>query len=877
MRRLNDLLKRLLARATPRSQAEISQLRSEFQERYHAFKLLIAANNQSLEIMAEIERALACEIPFGMTFVRSRLARVATHVLQMIRLLESLAPGVTADLGLQFKEIQGKVEQSIAPRARPAPGALVVRLDDVDRTLAPIVGRKNAYLGEIRSRLGRRVPAGFAVTYTGFQAFMQHHGLQMEIDRQKQAAGAESIERFPALSARLQGAIIEAEVPRDLADAIREGFRSLCRDATGSTTVAVRSSALGEDTEATSFAGQHRSELNVSGESLLDAFKEVVASKYSVPAMTYRLSRGIRDVAVAMCVGFHQMVWSAAGGVLYTKRPNDQTEDDLIISATVGLPKPIVDGTASADLFVVARGDPPVIRVRRIVEKQWKTVCRTDEGTEQIETTPGERFGASLDDEQVLELARAGLALERHFGSPQDVEWVLEEGRGFTLLQCRPLCRRQPLPAEVPSEPAPKVASIPLLVGGVRASPGIAAGPVHVLAGSTDALQFPEGSVLVAKQSLPHWAALLSRASALITEQGTVAGHLASVAREFGLPALFGVNGALDRLATGQEITLDADACAIYAGRVSELLDRRPPRPHLMEGSPVHETLKGAAQYVNRLTLLDPDAPDFKPENCRTLHDLTRLCHEQSVREMFRFGKDHAFPERSSKQLFHEVPMDWWILNLDDGFRNEIEEKYVLLEDIVSIPMLALWDGITSIPWEGPPPLDGRGFMSVMFGATTNPALNPGIRSSYVKRNYFLIARHYCSLNTRLGAHFSSIEAMVSERRGENHITFQFKGGAADDDRRLKRARFVQQILEECGFFVTISGDQVTARLEGFEADYMCGRLRILGYLTIHTRQLDMVMARPKVVEYYRKKIRDDIRSLGPAGRNPTSSENAST
>jgi pyruvate,water dikinase len=183
-----------------------------------------------------------------------------------------------------------------------------------------------------------------------------------------------------------------------------------------------------------------------------------------------------------------------------------------------------------------------------------------------------------------------------------------------------------------------------------------------------DILKFPAGSIFVTKQALPIWASLLSRASGVITEQGGFAGHLANVAREFEIPALFGVQDAIKQLKNGELITLDADAQSIYKGRID-------------------------------LNLRNPASPSFNQENCRTLHDITRFIHEKSVQEMFDFGRKHYFNERSAKQLYYKVPMQWWLLNLDDGFKEEVEGKYVKLENIASIPMLAFWEGFTAIPW----------------------------------------------------------------------------------------------------------------------------------------------------------------------------------
>ena len=855
-----ESLKSLLRKGSKQEPQSPEELRLAFRGRYHLFKLLLNANNKALDIMAEMEEALKGTWPFGMSFVRSRCTSVSTSVFQLVKNLNDLAPGKYGALFGRFKEIQMKINPLISPRMVSQEGALVRPLRDVDKSMADLVGSKLANLAEIGRQVDFRIPGGFAITAIGYDLFMRHSDLQAEIDRRIQTTNVEQLDQLFGLSASIQQLIMASPMPPDLARAILDQYRLLEEEAGKGVRVALRSSALGEDVPGTSFAGQYRSELNVSREHLLEAYKNVVASKYSLTAMTYRLNRGIRDEEVAMCVGCVQMVDAVSGGVMYSRNPLDIRDDAVVINALWGLPKSVVDGSAATDLFIVSRGDSLAIRERVVPVKDQKFVCYPEEGVCRLDVTGEESRMASLTDDQAKELARLAVRIEAYYQRPQDIEWAVDQDGSVLILQCRPLLQKAESEKNPEEEKADRAKV--LVRGGVTASSGVGSGPVFIARKDMDALLFPAGGVLVTDQSLPRWATLLSRAAAVVTEQGSIAGHLANVSREFGVPALFGVEGAMTRLENSRTVTVDADGLRIYEGRVEELLVQKEKPRNLMEGSPVFEALKGAAEQVIPLHLLDPDAPAFKAERCRTFHDITRFCHEKSVHEMFQFGKEHQFPERSSKQLLCEVPMQWWVLNLDDGFGEEVEGRYVKIENIVSIPMLALWEGIVAKPWEGPPPVDGKGLMSFMFEATRNTALVAGGRSSYGAKNYFIISRNYCSLSSRLGFHFSIVEGLVSERARENYISFQFKGGAADFERRQRRVVFVKELLEEYGFRASVREDNLLSRIEDRDEEFMKSRLRILGFITIHTRQLDMVMSNPASYQHYQEKIHQDIQEL---------------
>ncbi len=828
-----------------------------FKTRYHALRLLLAANNKALDTMAEMEETALGDRAFGMEFVRSRCTAVGVSVFSMIRNLDALAPEKYGELFPVHEGIQGRIRRLLDVRGSTLALPLVIRIADLDRLSANIVGAKMANLGEIQNRVGLRVQPGFAITSAAFDLLLDTNALKPEIDRLIQTADHERPDEIFRLSSRLQQLVVNAEVPTALADAVAAAYEELAESVGGRPSVAMRSSAIGEDSPEASFAGQYRTELNVRPEHLVDAYRDVVASKYTPQAMQYLLQRGLRDDQVPMAVGCIAMIDARSGGVAYTGNPFDPADRRVIINAAPGLPKAVVDGRFAADEFVVSREEPLEIVDRRIATKEARLVLDPVEGVAREDLPESERRTPSLSDDEALRVADAALHLDRHYGLAQDIEWALDRDGQVVVLQARPLQQ-----VEIVDDSAPrKGAGEPLVTGGICVSPGAAAGPVVRVELDSDAIRFPKGAVLVVSYPLPKWAALLPRAVAVVSAEGGIAGHLATVARELGIPGLFKVPD-LAALTEGAEVTVDADGRAVFAGVEAPLLEGRRERRTVMAGSPVHETLLETLQHIAPLYLLDPDDLGFQPSACQTLHDITRFCHEKAVREMFDFGKNHRFPKHASKQLHYNVPMQWWVLDLEDGFTREITGKYVRLEEITCRPMLALWDGMVAVPWEGPPAMSGRGFASVLFEATRNPALSTPFHKPYAQQNYFMISKNFMNLQSRFGFHFAAVEAVIGDRNHENYLGFSFKGGAADLVRKSARVRFICEILGERGFAVAAREDHVTARLAGLPAAKMADKLEIVGYLIMHTRQLDMIMSDPTAVARYGEKIRADLDAL---------------
>ncbi|MGV1100686.1 PEP/pyruvate-binding domain-containing protein [Thiovibrio sp. JS02] len=807
------------------------------------FRALLTANNTALELMAELEETAAADRPFGVAFLRGHCTALTVNVYKMITNLQAIADGKYGNLHPAFMAITKNIEAILARQPAVPHGDFILPLARVDKHSADLVGEKMANLGEIRNKVGLPVPAGFVITAAATHHFMAASNLRDEINRRLKTLPPEDLEELYKTSAAIQQLIINSPLPEEIAGQITAHYKTLA-----GALVAMRSSAIGEDHGNVSFAGQYRTQLNVSEEFLAQTYKEIVASKFRSQAIVYRMQRGFRHQDVVMCVGCLAMVDAVVSGVTYSRSPADCRSSWLEINAAAGLASQVVNGTAPTVYYRVERQEPHAVLAH---EEEF------------LETAAAHERAEVLSDGQCAELARVAVRLETHFGTPQDIEWSIDRNGRIVILQSRPLARQAEEKSPAPAGGRRREGE--MISGGTTASRGAAAGPVHLVRSSVDLLRFPPGAVLVTPHPLPEWATVLPRAAAVVSDTGQAAAHLATVAREFGIPAIFGLRGATASLRDGQMITVDATACRVHEGRREEILQQAATtRPNLMLDSPVYKLLREVMQLVTPLHLTNPASPYFKASSCRSLHDLTRFCHEKAVVEMFSFGEKHGMIDKSAKQLIGETPYTWWVINLEDGFRPTFSprEKFISIDDIVSVPMLAIWEGMTAVPWAGPPPLSLKGFGSILFHSTMNPDIDPAVRSTMNTRNYFLVSKNFCNLNVRLGYHFALVEANLGEYLLENYVSFQFKGGAADETRRRSRVRLLTEILSAFGFRIEQKVDAMSARMEKKPAPYLVGRLKILGYLLIHTRQIDMVMGDEDMVARYREKIMADLSGL---------------
>ncbi|MDU8912456.1 phosphoenolpyruvate synthase [Aestuariicoccus sp. MJ-SS9] len=440
----------------------------------------------------------------------------------------------------------------------------VVNLETVTRSDVPLVGGKNASLGEMIRTLGAkgiRVPPGFATTAAAYRAFLAHNGLTDRI-----AAAMARLQSGDTTLARtgraIREMILEGDWPPEIAAAIRAHYAQLGDGA--DLPVAVRSSATAEDLPEASFAGQQETFLNIRGAAaLMEACRRCYASLFTDRAISYRQTMGFAHDQVALSIGVQQMVQADIGGsgVMFSIDTETGCPDVVLINAAWGLGENVVQGAVSPDEYEVYkpfldRADLRPVIEKRLGEKKIKMVYSRGGTTRNVPTSKAERAAFVLSDDEILDLARQAKVIEEHYGQPMDMEWARDGDTGtLYIVQARPETVQSRAAAGALRSYTVKHPGREILRG-LSVGAAAVAGQCCLIDSAEHIDRFVDGSILVTPTTDPDWVPIMKRAAAIVTDHGGRTSHAAIVSRELGLPAIVGTGTATHVLHDQQEITV---------------------------------------------------------------------------------------------------------------------------------------------------------------------------------------------------------------------------------------------------------------------------------------------------------------------------------
>ncbi|CAH1542423.1 phosphoenolpyruvate synthetase [Vibrio rotiferianus] len=452
-------------------------------------------------------------------------------------------------------------------------------MDDVDK-----VGGKNASLGEMVSNLanvGVSVPNGFATTSYAFNQFLDHEGLDERIHQLLDELDVEDVEALRKTGATIRQWVLEAPFPAELEQDIRDNYKELT-DNHPEISVAVRSSATAEDLPDASFAGQQETFLNVKGiDAVLEATKHVYASLFNDRAISYRVHQGFNHRGISLSAGIQRMVRSdkASSGVMFTLDTESGFDQVVFITSSWGLGEMVVQGAVNPDEFHVHKpmleaGQHPIVK-KTFGSKQIKMIYsdRQEIGkqVEIIDTSEEERNAFSLNDDEIKELAKQAMIIEKHYKRPMDIEWAKDgiDGKLY-IVQARPetVCSQSEQNVIERYELSNKA---DVIVEGRAIGQRIGKGPVRLVDSLDQMSLVQDGDVLVTDMTDPDWEPVMKKASAIVTNRGGRTCHAAIIARELGIPAIVGCGDATSKLTDGETVTVscaEGETGYVYQGEL---------------------------------------------------------------------------------------------------------------------------------------------------------------------------------------------------------------------------------------------------------------------------------------------------------------------
>ncbi|MHB1185350.1 MAG: PEP/pyruvate-binding domain-containing protein [Desulfobulbia bacterium] len=820
---------------------------------FSQFREVLKANNQALEIIADMGEKLSGEYLFDLRYVEATVEEMIAAMRRAIGAINILTQDQCATLHEVFASMEARV-RAILTKRDDREGPPLLWLAEVETRHWPLVGGKAAHLSELLNNPKVRVPEGFVITSRLFHDLLDLNGIRPEFDLFEQALAESDVneDQLDLLRQALQKKVLSAEPPSGFLDALA-GFLQRLADLGGLPLfLAVRSSAQEEDMDF-SFAGQFHSELQVppQAEPVYRAYLQVAASLFGAKAIRYRRQVFPEGGPMSIAACCQRMIPARASGIIYSVDPMEPGSQKMVVVGALGQGQAVVEGQVPTDFFRLSKEETPRI-VEQIIAAKHEALLATggmDGGLAMQEVPEGQVEAPCLDEPILLELAAAAIHLETFFKRPQDMEWTVGQDGVLYILQSRPLlitesAREKHLLSE-------KLEGYELIAAdsGRVAQQGIGAGPAFWVETLADLKEFPEGAVLISHRDSSQFVQVMHRASAIVTQVGSPTSHMATLCRELRVPCLVGVSDIMDKVANGEEITVDAEDRRIYRGRAVELLTYQATTTMDLHMAPEFRMLRRILREVSRLNLVDPLMQEFSPEGCKTFHDVLRFIHETAVLHLVELGRDdRCLPGGLARRL--DLPIQAGILAIDigGGIAPDAPRDQIPFSAVRSIPFRAILQGML-FPGAWHQEAMQVSFQDMMHSMMTTP--QDTLSGQYTGHNIAIISETYVNLCFRFGYHFNIIDAFCHDVERDNHIYFRFLGGATDIAKRSRRATLIATILEAFDFSVKTKGDLVIARTGNLAQPEMERTLDILGRLIGFTRQLDVQMTDDQAVARY--------------------------
>ncbi len=815
---------------------------------FQYFRKILDLNNKVLEEIANAERVLGGNYLFDKTFITNFITRVCETTREVIYNLNALSDGKYIILYDILESIRFNLEDLIAGGAGPYSERLTLSYKEINRDLDELVGSKNANLADIYNNFQIEVPHGFAITVNAYNLFLERNNIIAKVKK--------IYNKNPdplAAQKKVENVFLQSKIPIELAHAIKEELKSLIEELDKVPKLAVRSSAVGEDTER-SFAGQFHTILNVKPEDILDAYKKVIMARFMPDVIEY-IGASEDFLKSPVAVGVQEMVDACISGVTYTRDPLGRFKDCLVISAIEGLGEMLVAGHHTGDQYMVKRAYPFTLASSMLTEKTAKKKMPTGKSPLDISSKNMKRGSSLLDTNTLKNISEISILCEKAFGMPRDIEWAINKKGKLIVLQNRRL-GIQAVPEPVDTNIEEILKKFPVILDGVgqTAQLGIASGIVVHVDPDGDLDSVPVGAIVVSRYAHPKLSRVLKKAGAIITDIGSSTGHLATIAREYRVPAIFGTGKATALLKDGMEVTVDADERRVYKGIIEELVEVEARRDWEYLEEPEIKILRRVLSHVAPLYLVDPAAKDFSPERCKTIHDIIHFCHITAVETLVeQFSSLKSFDDERVLDLKASIPLKIKIIDIGNGVKISENQKEVTPSQIKSVPFKAILTGLLKKEaWDTEPAAFGIGDLLSSMVRPVSMITNP---PEYSGQNLAIVASDYMNLSLLLGYHFNVIDSYICPEPDSNYIYFRFAGGFAEESKRKKRAELLRWILETLGFKTEVKKDIVIGKLKGIEDYEVISVLKHIGELIAFTRQLDVRMADEHAVERFYQKF----------------------